>query len=218
MFLLANILSLLIKEKNHKNYKKLKFRGKIMILLYLITGLLPLILYTICYYYRGPIAGVIVGVSSSLIILLITLFIFGIKSGELLLLSASVLFMGGLSLLKKEDIYFKLQPFISNLVIIGFLIWLTFFKVSFWENFINMLVPAIGSEHFSMLSSTEGLAVFIRLIYYSIFWIFIHSGILLWTALKSRTFVWLLAKILFIPSFVVLLICSEWVAQYLNFV
>ena len=119
-----------------------------MILLYLVTGLVPLILYTLCYYYRGPIVGVVIGVSSSLIILLITLIMFGTRSSELLLLSASVLFMGGLALFKRKDIYFKLQPFVSNIIIICFLIWLTFFKVSFWEDFINFLDQSLTMSNF----------------------------------------------------------------------
>ena len=177
-------------------------------------NLIPLILFSILNYYKGIKAGVLSGITASIILLLYFWLYLKIIDQDILIMTLLLVILGFLSIQYNNTLYFKLQPVLSAIIVIAIIFWLQVIKgLSIFTLFTEHLKDILPAKDFALLKEPSSQQILQRMPYHAILWTSLHTLILTWTALYCRTSLWLLIKALFLPFLLIMIILSELILQ-----
>ena len=173
------------------------------------TSIIPLLVFCITNCYKNLKTSVILSIISSFIILGVTKMILGFFTIESIMMVLLLITFGVLATIKNNSLYIKIQPVILSTI----LILIVFYQYLADPNFAAKVLHTAGLFQDSNLINEANLLSYSNLIdkmlIHCLLWLTIHTGLLLWTAFRFSTRIWMITKIMLFPFFALMTVLGE---------
>ena len=172
-------------------------------------SLIPLVLFAIINHYKGLDAGVWSSIGSSVLVALIFWFGFEYYESEFLIMVVSLTILGIISIKSKNQLYIKLQPVITGVISVLFLLWFEIFDESLLVSMLPKMSKFMTPEQASLLNSPSMIEYFHRVSIELIIFMSLHTILIAYIALKSTNRKWVLMKAIALPFLIFGIFMSE---------
>lgn len=170
--------------------------------LVLLSGILPLVVYTIVEEVYGTYWGLIAGLILGVLEIVFEKIVYKKINTVTWIVNAMIISLGGMSLYMNDGIWFKLQPAFAELTMVIILWGSILFKKPFLKEMAAKQMPNIPEpmlEFFEQITFRLGL------------FFLVHSGLAIWAALEWSTINWALLKGVGLTiSIVIYLVIEMW--------
>ena len=179
-----------------------------MALLFFIS-LVPLVLFVLVDYYTRSIkAGVVSAVASAVAMGGVAYWLMGQFDYEVIVIVATMLLMGAISIKMNNPVYFKFQPVVTGIVLAVILAYFQWYDTPLLVKMLPKMLERMAEHQLvnpqvlAHLRSKEQMASLVSINRNIIFLILIHAGFVAYSALKLRNSLWLLVKAAGLPFIV----------------
>ena len=183
---------------------------------FFITSIFPLIVFTLVKKFSNLRAGVISSIFIAFLMLSLRWWLQGFFDEQMAIILFSLSILGFFSIRTKNDLFFKLQPAIYSLIIVCALMWLHFLRTPFTLQLFDSVGMLLVPEYTEVLNSDLGQAFLIRLSYYAMIFLGLHAILLCHLAFRRGVWLWLIAKVLLMPYFILSVVGAEYLFESLS--
>ena len=184
----------------------------------LLIGLLPMVLFVLVdYFTRSLRASIITAVVTAAAMGGLTWWLMGEFDYEVVIIVATMLITGIISIKCKTPIYFKMQPVITGVILAGVLAYFQYFDTPLMIKMLPKLRTmidnadlAIPPAQLELLFDDSRTPFFTRITQHMMLWLLLHAALVAFCALKMRNAVWLLAKAIGLPLVTGGALLTEW--------
>ena len=190
--------------------------------LLLLVSLVPMVLFVLVdYFTRSLRAGIITAVVTAAAMGGLMWWLMGEFDYEVIVIVATMLITGLISIKFKTPVFFKLQPVITGLILAAVLAYFQYFDTPLMvkmlpklRTMIENIDSSLPAEQLDMLLDDSRIPFFTRLTQYMIIWLLAHAALVAVCALKTTNTIWLLAKAIGLPFVVIGSLLTEWLYQW----
>ena len=184
----------------------------------IFVSLIPMILFVLIdYFTRNLKASIITAIVTAAAMGGLMWWLMGEFDYEVLVIVATMLVMGLISIKLKTPVYFKFQPVITGVILAGMLAYFQYFDTPLMVKMMPKLRTmfdnfniGIQPEQLEYLLDNSRIPFFARLTQHMMIWLLLHAALVAVCALKTRNAIWLLAKAIGLPLVAGGTLLTEW--------
>lgn len=184
----------------------------------LLIGLIPMVLFVLVdYFTRNLRTSIITAVITAAAMGGVTWWLMGEFDYEVVVIVATMLVTGLISIKFKTPVYFKFQPVITGVILAGVLAYFQYFDTPLMVKMLPKLQTMLDNsnlplqpEQMAVMLDDSNTPFFTRMTQHMMLWLLIHAALVAFCALKTRNSVWLLAKAIGLPLVTVGALLTEW--------
>ena len=156
-----------------------------MMLKQLLPGLLPLFIFIVADEVWGTIVGLYVAVASGLIELVITRIKYKRLDGFIVLDTAFLILLGGVSILLENAIFFKLKPALVELILCIILAAAAMYPEKFFQ-----LITSRYMKNPELALNGKGISAMRRMMLFLTFVFSVHTALTVYAAFRMSQTAW----------------------------
>lgn len=184
----------------------------------LFISLIPMVLFVLIdYFTRNLKASIITAIVTAAAMGGLMWWLMGEFDYEVLVIVATMLITGIISIKLNTPVYFKFQPVITGVILAGVLAYFQYFDTPLMVKMLPKLHTMLDnldldlpSEQLQYLLDDSRVPFFARMTQHMIIWLLLHAALVAVCALKTRNSVWLLAKAIGLPFVTGGALLTEW--------
>ena len=184
----------------------------------LLIGLIPMVLFVLVdYFTRNLRTSIITAVITAAAMGGVMWWLMGEFDYEVVVIVATMLVTGLISIKFKTPVYFKFQPVITGVMLAGVLAYFQYFDTPLLVKMLPKLHTMLDNANFALqpeqlelLLDESRIPFFARATQHMMLWLILHAGLVAFCALKTSNSLWLLAKAIGLPLVTGGVLLTEW--------